>query len=181
MLLLQRRDDFKCSQDDTQLGSLFFTPLLFSRLLEDDWYCYDRVMNWVRVDQDVFSKEKLFFPIHQPGHWGLLVVYVQRRTIKYYDSLGCDGNKYLCAARQWLRNEHLAKKGIELNTSQWVLEDMEKNVPQQKGGYDCGVFTMLCADYLSEDLPLAYRHTQIITHRENITESMLPAMDLMIS
>ena len=49
------------------------------------------------------------------------------------------------------------KKGIaDYSTADWQTFDREAHVPQQGNGVDCGVFTCICADFASEDLPLRY-------------------------
>ena len=64
------------------------------------------------------------------------------------------GTTYLQALRRWVIDEAKAKKGWDWNPNDWLLISREAHVPQQGNGYDCGVFTYICADYLTDDLPL---------------------------
>jgi sentrin-specific protease 1 len=49
----------------------------------------------------------------------------------------------------------------------WQLENVI-DCPQQNNGCDCGVFTILCADYLSDDLELQYKQSDISLWRKKI-------------
>ena len=36
---------------------------------------------------NIFTKRAVFIPVHLPGHWVLLVIYPQMKTILYFDSI----------------------------------------------------------------------------------------------
>ena len=57
----------------------------------------------------LFDYEMVFFPINvSNSHWTLAVVYPQRCTIQYYDSMGGPGTGYLRSLLCFLRDEHQA-------------------------------------------------------------------------
>ena len=62
------------------------------------------------------------------------------------------GHKYKNALLQWLVDEARTKKNINLNTSEWKLNDMD--CPQQHNGNDCGVFVIMAANFISDNLPV---------------------------
>ncbi|KAJ1389338.1 hypothetical protein B484DRAFT_409353 [Ochromonadaceae sp. CCMP2298] len=51
----------------------------------------------------------------------------------------------ICAVLQWLEDESREKKKETLDTSDWHLVEKEI-IPQQGNGYDCGIFSIICAD-----------------------------------
>ena len=66
------------------------------------------------------------------------------------------------------------KKGIaDYSTDDWQTFDREVHVPQQGNGVDCGVFTCICADFTSEDLPLRYSQDDMLFFREKICADIL--------
>lgn len=46
-------------------------------------------------------------------------------------------------------------------------------VPQQRNGVDCGVFTIICADFTSDNLNLSYNQSNIPLFRKKIIMSIL--------
>ena len=85
--------------------------------------------------------EQILFPINDSSHWTLLAVSGTRKRIWYLDSLGGVSitggkNKYVNAAREWLRME-LKEKYVE---DEWELMQGRPS-PMQNNGVDCGVFT----------------------------------------
>ena len=118
---------------------------------------------------DVFAKDKVFFPVNLSNtHWTLAVAYIQRKEIHYYDSMSGSGTMYLEGLLRWLADEHQTRKGSPLDTSEWQLISREDHVPQQANGVDCGVFTIVCADFISDDLPLEYSQKDIPRFRQKI-------------
>ena len=115
-------------------------------------YAYEDVRRWTsRID--IFELDKVFIPINiSKTHWTLAVVFIQQREIHYYDSTNGDGNKYKNALLQWLIDE-ARNKNSTFDASEWELKSI-KDCPQQHNGYDCGVFTIMCANFLSDNLPI---------------------------
>lgn len=90
------------------------------------------------------------------------------KEIHYYDSMAGLGHQYLTALRQWVVDESLNKKKIAIDVNDWKLISQEPHVPQQHNGYDCGVFTIVCSDFISDDLPLKYSQNDISNMRQKI-------------
>ena len=106
-------------------------------------------------------------------HWTLLVVFVARKEIHYYDSMNGDGKKFLNGMKKWLVDEFKDKKQGEYDVSNWNTYDRENNIPQQKNGVDCGMFSTICADFLSENLPLDYGQSDMPFFRKRVAASIL--------
>lgn len=113
--------------------------------------------------------EKIFIPVHLPGHWTLCVIEPQVQKISLYDSFL--QAKYYEAYHEevlqnlllWLKCEQddqilndEYKMGTEHNWEAWSLAVIQTCPQQEPGSNDCGVFTILAADYLTDDLPLNY-------------------------
>jgi sentrin-specific protease 1 len=101
------------------------------------------------------------------------VIFMAKKEIHYYDSMSGSGAKYLEGMKKWLQDEYRDKKKEDLNVENWILKDKEKNVPQQRNGVDCGMFSIICADFLSDDLPLAYEQKDMPTFREKVAAAVL--------
>ena len=66
------------------------------------------------------------------------------------------------------------KKHIaEYSTREWRTFGHEVHVPQQANDSDCGVFTCICADFVSEDLEFLYNQDDMGHFREKICADIL--------
>ncbi|NXJ02271.1 SENP2 protease, partial [Psophia crepitans] len=129
--------------------STFFYPKLVSG-------GYKAVRRWTR-GVDLFKQDIILVPIHLQAHWALVVIDVRKKTIKYFDSMGQTGDKICGALFQYLQQESREKRNLELTFSEWTLRSMgPREIPQQRNGSDCGVFTCKYADYISRDKPLTF-------------------------
>jgi sentrin-specific protease 1 len=138
-----------------------------------DQYDYPGVKRWTKKF-DVFSYDKIFFPINiRNFHWTLLVVYVQEREIIYYDSMNGAGGIYLKRFMQWVKDEAREKKGMAIDENDWTLRSQLRSVPQQNNGCDCGVFSIICADFISDDLPLSYSQDDMLAFRIKIAAAII--------
>jgi Ulp1 family protease len=54
---------------------------------------------------------------------------------------------------RWIQDEG-GKNDVIVNKEEWTLIDHGKEFPQQDNSYDCGLFAIVCADHLSDDLPV---------------------------
>jgi len=169
MCMLQERDQKLCAASNgARLPSHYFNSFFIAKLLENGQYTYNNVKRWSKKF-DVFSMDRIFMPINLNNtHWVMSVVYIQRKEIHYYDSMSGSGQRHLQAILRWLGDESKEKKKVQLDTTGWKLIDREQDVPQQENGYDCGVFSIICADFKSDDLPLRYEQSEMSLNREKI-------------
>lgn len=156
----------------------FLCTYFFQKLLQQNHkdvrirnkYDFENVKSWTKSDNP-FHKSKLFFPInHNNSHWTLLVVFIDKKEIRYYNSLNSGGLAFMKHIFHWLQDVvvHLKLKNIEVNESDWKFIDTDDNqdVPKQTNGFDCGMFVINYADYLTDELPLQF-------NQNNIQESRL--------
>jgi len=78
---------------------------------------------------------------------------VDKKTVSYYDSYGNNGRDYCDKVLDFLRDDHLSRKGLPLGT-QWTTETVQ-NLPRQKNGYDCGIYCMTFGEYISRGKSVA--------------------------
>lgn len=74
-----------------------------------------------------------------------MVICMLLKELHYYDSMSSDGRRYLKTALKWISDEHMDKKQIPLDTSEWRCFHQETIVPLQSNGFDCGMFVIMCA------------------------------------
>jgi len=120
-------------------------------------YVYKNVARWTRR-VDVFSKDLIIVPIHCHGnHWTLAVINMKLKRFEYYDSLRGPAEMTLVHLRRWLEDESRDKKKAPLDTSEWTEVVWKRGeTPQQRNGYDCGVFMTRTADWLARDAVLSF-------------------------
>jgi len=176
MHMLIAHDIAMCNEDPSRKRSHLFSSFFMERLLvTDGTYMYLNIEKWSK-GLDIFELDKLFFPINIDNtHWALAVVFPQLKQIHYFDSMGNDGEEYMSSLRQWVIDEAKSKKNLTLNPNDWTLV-CRHDIPQQDNGWDCGVFTVACADFLLDNLPLnenSYSQAKMEFWREKIAVDIL--------
>lgn len=112
-------------------------------------------------------------------HWTMMVVYVEEKKICYLDSMGASGKKYTDAILKYFQDESRAKLNVDLDVSLWHVEyygngtGIMENIPQQHNGVDCGVFSIMFADFISDNLPLVFTQNEMDEYRRKICASIL--------
>ena len=74
--------------------------------------------------------------------------------------------RYLDGMLRYLRlkfNDKSMLHGREFG--KWTTESAGRSTPQQENGYDCGVYVVLTADFISDDLPLTFNANHVTSHR----------------
>lgn len=130
--LLMNRSGEKCH---------FFSTFLYKVLVDkkrshcgEEEYSYSSAKNYtnsrsrtkLNTTVDIFSKEMVFFPINVENivtlkgeHWVLCVVYMKKKQIVFFDSLGQSGSPYMVNIMQYLRDEMQSTKKVKLNDKDW--------------------------------------------------------------
>ena len=121
---------------------------------------------------NIFEKRRIFIPINiDNAHWAMCVVDFDKRCIEYYDSLGQNGIDVMKHIFHYMEDEHRQQHQCDIhNKDAWDF--VNKETPQQRNGYDCGVFAIICADFLCDDLPLQFHQTDIKSFRLKICHSI---------
>ncbi|XP_077416112.1 sentrin-specific protease 2 [Vanacampus margaritifer] len=115
------------------------------------------VKRWTKA-VDIFQCDLLLVPLHLGVHWALAVIDLKAKTVKLYDSMGQRHDSICSLLLLYLKEEHRAKKGRELDSAKWTISCMHcTEIPQQKNGSDCGVFACKYAQYIAKGRPLTFR------------------------
>ncbi|KAL1915170.1 uncharacterized protein VTP21DRAFT_7651 [Calcarisporiella thermophila] len=141
-----------------------FNTFFYSTLRDSG---YPKVKRWTKRQKiDIFALDYVLIPIHLGMHWCCAVINLRRKRFEYYDSLHGSNPQCFQLLREYLDLEHKDKKGCIIDLSDW--EDLQpKNIPGQRNGYDCGVFTCTFAEYVSREAPFDFdqRHMKYIRRR----------------
>jgi len=100
-------------------------------------------------------------------------MYIKEKRIQYYDSMNGGGERYLNAARRFLRDEAEKLGNKSFNHDEWDLIPTLDDTPQQHNGTDCGVFTVMFADFITDNLPLQFSQQNIELFRRKICANIL--------
>lgn len=173
MAMLQARDlakynkrmELSSSSGVKPKKSHFFNNFFVNKLMDNETrsYVYANVRRWTRKF-NIFEMDKVFCPVNVHNtHWTMAVIDVTAKTITYYDSMGGSGKRYVDGLYRYLQDEHENKLNSKLpDISEWKCRyGNSNNCPQQNNGVDCGVFSLCCADYISDNLPLTYTQQDI--------------------
>ena len=153
----------------------FYTYTIF--LLNNKEPGPNGVIDWTCGNVPIFDYEILFLPSnHINAHWFLIIVYMTKKIILCHDPLQGFANRrspYLELTLNWLCAEATKKYGpefdIEAFRKSWRFE-YAKDGPFQGNGYDCGVFTIMIVDFLTNGLDLTQlRQKHMRTYRSLIT------------
>ena len=150
----------------------FFTNLVDERFDFD--YNFKKVVRWFYKDngiiQNIFERPKLFMTMNYPyqEHWEFIYADMKELTLYFHDSCSIALNKQIQLMRLFLRflkelyslfypnqlseNDEIYTrwKNFEVNDKGWKI--LSPSDPQQSGGVDCGVFTLMKIEVLSEGL-----------------------------
>jgi sentrin-specific protease 1 len=177
MSMLQERDDKLRGVNPKRKRSHYFNSFFMDKLLGNGHvgYIYKDVARWTKKF-DVFQLDKVFIPVNIGNtHWTMAVVLISRKEIHYYDSMRGEGARYKNGLLRWLVDEAKTKRNFDLDTSEWKLIS-QYSCPQQQNGYDCGMFTIMCADVMTDDIPVteaSYSQRHMSFFRRKVANDIL--------
>ena len=150
----------------------FFYPALSSR-------GYQGVRRWSKKF-DVFAKDYIIIPVHLGMHWCCSVIDIKRKRFLYYDSLHGGNSKCLRLLREYIEQESLDKKKVELDTSDWTaaapnVPNTNQDIPAQENGFDCGVFTCMFMEFTAREESFEFRQKHMPYIRTRIASEILNA------
>lgn len=172
MEMLHQRDIELCGRDITRRSSHYYSCYFMKLLLPQNGYDYSNVKKWSKKFK-VFEKDKIFCPVNvNDNHWSMLIIYVQEKKIAYYDSMQVNGKKYLESALQYLADESLTMN-LPFDKEQWEFIMYTDRLPLQENDYDCGVFVLMYADFITNDLPLVFGQEHMELFRKKMCVAIL--------
>ena len=161
-LLQQRCDTAK------QHKVWFYNTFFYAKLAGDGAYNYNAVRRWSKTQKvDITALDMLIVPVHVHGnHWTLARLDFRRKRAEYYDSLRGSEANILRNLRQYVIDEAKTYKSQVLSMDDW--QDVAVNAPRQSNGSDCGVFSLMFANYLCDGLPVSFTYTDMPYFRQRI-------------
>jgi sentrin-specific protease 1 len=164
--------------------SSFFLTQLF---MNDGKYNYGNVQKWtiprkletngldLEGFSNIFDLDLLLFPANiNNAHWSLAVIDLKKQEFVYYDSMGgnAEGMDILNHLAQWLQDESINKRGVQIDVSGWK-RIFPSDIPKQVNGYDCGLFTLMYADRLGMGLPFEFNQDQMDAIRVKVLHRLM--------
>jgi Ulp1 family protease len=73
------------------------------------------------------------------------------------------------AVRKWIADEATAHPSLAYDgLVDWKFIHRKRSIPQQDNGTDCGMFVIMYADFLSDDLPLSFEPIDMLAFRTKV-------------
>uniref|UniRef100_A0A3B1K9L8 SUMO specific peptidase 2 n=1 Tax=Astyanax mexicanus TaxID=7994 RepID=A0A3B1K9L8_ASTMX len=115
------------------------------------------VRRWTKA-VDLFLHDIILIPLHLGVHWSLIAVDFRTKSVRSYDSMGQRHDDICNLILMYLKEEHMVKKGKDLEELKWTVSSMRATeIPQQRNGSDCGVFVCKYSDYIARGHPFTFR------------------------
>ena len=142
---LAKRDEMLCAKQPGRKRSHFFNSFFVQTMFDDKndnfdlrgRYNYKNVRRWSKKvpGKDIFNLKYIFCPINiDVMHWTSACIFMEEKKIRYFDSMGGSGRAKLKGLLQYLKDEWKAKKGGEMDVSDWELVDCTDDTPRQMNG-----------------------------------------------
>jgi sentrin-specific protease 1 len=146
----------------------------------DPQYNHSQISHWTgrrQMSVDFASMEFFFLPVNVDNyHWYLICADMIKKQVRVYDS----GTRFTSKESRlammhkltgYIGDELCARKTGILGQSDWSY--IEHKCNQQTNIYDCGVFTVMNADFISNDCPLWFNQTHITHFRNKIASDII--------
>ena len=172
MELLKGRDVFLSARFVNRRKCYYYSSFFFELLLGDyknpntnSVYQYTANIQGLSRNIDIFHMDKLFFPLIIDGHWVLIVVMVQDRVVRYYNH-NSGWSSFSIREHQrlelwlisklilYLCDKERRRTNQDVLITTWTTSIMTELPQDNLSLFDCGMFVMMCADALTENLPL---------------------------
>ena len=144
-ICLTKRDEMLCAKQPGRKRSHFFSSFFVQTMFDEKnkdrklqgKYNYNNVKRWGRKvpGKDIFNLKYIVVPINLGNlHWTSAVIFMEEKKIQYFDSMGGTDQAKLWGLFQYLKDEYKAKKGGEMDTSEWELVPCTRDTPRQRNG-----------------------------------------------
>nr|CAD2172576.1 unnamed protein product [Meloidogyne enterolobii] len=132
---------------------------------------FSSVKRWTKK-VDIFDNQMIFVPVHLGNHWCMAVIDFEERKIDYYDSLKADNFTCLELLSNYLAEESMDKRKRPFDMTGWEFT-CRKDIPNQGNMWDCGMFSILFAEYASRRAPITFLQQHIPYFRERVVYEIL--------
>ena len=104
--------------DTDKIRSIYaFSTFFYPKLKEGGHHC---VRRWTKKT-DIFSHSLILVPVFLRIHWCLASIDMEKKTITYHDSMGGNNVGCLQTLAEYLKEEHLTRKGVSVFIKEYVL------------------------------------------------------------
>lgn len=110
------------------------------------------------VGNDLFAFDIILVPVYEnANHWTLAAIFINAHSIDimYYNSLGYENEDLLDQLIEYLRKEHLNRKGVRLNT--FFHRHNNDFEMLRENDFDCGAIICSIAEILSRNGPMKFQ------------------------
>ncbi|CAK5088918.1 unnamed protein product [Meloidogyne enterolobii] len=132
---------------------------------------FSSVKRWTKK-VDIFENQMIFVPVHLGNHWCMAVIDFEERKIDYYDSLKADNFTCLELLSNYLAEESMDKRKRPYDMTGWEFT-CRKDIPNQGNMWDCGMFSILFAEYASRRAPITFSQQHVPYFRERVVYEIL--------
>lgn len=154
----------------------FFNTFFYKKLIgggsRNDFKSVRRWTTQRKLGYCLIECDKIFVPIHKEAHWCLAVINKKDEKFQYLDSLRGGDRQVMKVLAKYIVDEVNDKTGKEMDVSSWKQEFVE-DLPEQKNGYDCGVFMIKYADFYSRDVGLCFDQEHMEYFRQRTAKEIL--------
>jgi sentrin-specific protease 1 len=156
--MLKRFDSDLCAKDAARKPTLFFSTWFMDHLLiRDGGYNYSQVRRQTKrrgIDINILDYEQVIIPINiSNSHWMVNRINISGKKVIEGDSLASgtprSSSMYTRAVMRWIADEH-DSRSIPFDQQSWSQVVLSASqFPQQTNNEDCGVFTLMAAEYFA--------------------------------
>ncbi|KAL8481537.1 hypothetical protein ACS0TY_027878 [Phlomoides rotata] len=152
----------------------FFNTFFYKKLISGG-YNFSSVRRWTtqrKLGYSLLECDKIFVPIHKEVHWCLAVINKKDEKFQYLDSLGGTDERVLNVLARYFVDEVKDKCGKDIDVDSWEREFVTE-LPEQKNGYDCGMFMIKYADFYSRGIGLCFCQDHMKYFRQRTAKEIL--------
>lgn len=179
--IIKENCNARAAKDESLPKVHVFNTFFVSKLLEErGGYNFRNVRRWTRKVK-IFEMDVVIVPVNQGNtHWTMAAIFPKKREIRFYDSMGSKGRRYLNGLKRYIIDEwadkqerHKLDSSTKPDPEAWRLISTGTSVPQQHNGVDCGVFVCAFAECLACGYDLDFSQSDMPFFRRHIGLSIL--------
>ena len=182
---LAARDAHICETETGRKRSHFFNSFFVQQLFDEKnispnlrgRYKYKNVANWGKKvpGGDIFNLKYIFIPRNVDNmHWTSACIFVELKMIVYFDSYRNNDPDLMHGLLQYLMDEWKnTRMNQVMDWDEWKLVACPVDTPSQTNSVDCGAFTCMYADFITNDCKSIFHARNMGHFRRYIALSIL--------
>jgi hypothetical protein len=157
-LCLQAANDKIVNNDNSLKPSLFCTihtvDVIMGNGVNTLEFCNDEENKLILKLKNTDKFSKIYFPFHAHYHFTLIVYDSLAKEFQYYDSAGTGSSGNFLLKVNKIKRYLVSNTPLE-NCDGYTARDLSGICGKQNNAFDCGVFCMMFADFVSDSLPVS--------------------------